>query len=72
MTSEKSYKYDPKNRVVQEKSIFPMTLNSPEKKNEEKKEKKNYNRDDESIITRFNIIECAIKLGWINKAKQIG
>lgn len=40
MTSEKSYEYDPKNRVVQEKSILPVTRNDSEF-TREKKMKKN-------------------------------
>lgn len=44
MTSEKLYKYDPRNRVVQEKSILPVIRNdfefTREKKMKKNKEKK--------------------------------
>lgn len=48
MTSEKSYEYDPKNRVVQEKSILPVIRNDSEftreKKMKKNKEEKSQSR----------------------------
>lgn len=48
MTSEKSYEYDPKNRVVQEKSILLVIRNDSEftreKKMKKNKEEKSQSR----------------------------